>query len=904
MPVALSISPQGHLLLSPKAATLPNSEDTATKKILRAFERSSAEGLFTLASHPSQSTDPSFNYWKTFSSSFLASLCRSSGAYEGSVFSIEPPSQEDLAKTILNAPPMTGVEYLNTSVLSSLWNELSQWTANAVSESTLTLTEWLKKKAPSWHQVGRVCFHLAENPNDLECPFAFMATYAPSIAKSGRVQFIPLGNALEKYAGAKNKTKLIQLLEPVHQASKQIPFVSHLVDTGDIYHPLAWSPQEAYAFLKSIPDLEENGLLTRVPNWWRTRTRAQASVSIGETSKSFVGINSLLSFKVDIALGNRKLSQEEIDALLASQDGLINFNGQWIEIDKEKLQQALDHWERVQRHARNGSITFAQGMRLLAGVSQSADSNQPLETDSEVIRDWTAFNSGNQLTEILTQLRNPQNQSSQQGHPLLKGKLRPYQQDGLAWLKLLSQLQLGACLADDMGLGKTIQTIALLLDLKDSIHTSSLTPHPSLLVLPASLLANWKNEFQTFAPSLRLQFIHSSETSKSELEALAKDPESQLAQTDVVLTTYGMLLRQDWILNTPWNLVILDEAQAIKNPNTRQTRAVKSLKGQSRIALTGTPIENRLSDLWSLFDFINPGLLGNLPTFLEYSKPSNNGNESNPFAPLRKLVSPYILRRLKTDKSVISDLPEKTEVNAYNSLSREQAALYQKTVRELAAKLQITEDLERSGLVLTTLIRLKQICNHPSQATGGNEYKPTVSGKFERLRELCEEIASRQEKVLVFTQFKEIIDPIADHLTEIFGQPGLTLHGGTPVAQRQQLVDTFQKEDGPPFFVLSLKAGGSGLTLTAASHVIHFDRWWNPAVENQATDRAFRIGQKRNVLVHKFITHGTIEEKVDQLIADKRSLSDNLLEPNSEPSLNDLTNEELLNLISLDITQS
>lgn len=903
MPDALHISPLGHLLLSQEAENTLDSEDVATKKVLRAFERSSAEGLFTLGALLAHSHDPSLAYWKDFGSRFLSALCRLNASLETIETAIESPSEEELAFIALNAPPMTGAEYLNTSVLAALWSDLAHWTANALAESKLSLSEWLKKKAPKWHQVGRVCFHLAENKNDPEYPFAFMVTYAPSIAKSGRVQFLPLGNALQEYAGAQNKAKLVQLLEPVYQASTQIPFVSELVDTGDIYHPIAWTPQEAYTFLKSIPELEENGLLTRLPNWWRTRKRAQVSVSLGETNKSLVGINSLLSFKVGIALGDRGLSQSEIDALLAGQDGLVNFNGQWIEVDKEKLQQALDHWEKVQDHAAEGSITFAQGMRLLAGASQSTDAHAAPEVDSDEIRDWTAISAGSWLSDTLAQLRDPKNLSNKQKHPKLQGKLRPYQQDGFAWLKLLTQLGLGACLADDMGLGKTIQVIALLLSLKENaLQPSSLNLHPSLLVLPASLLANWKSEFQQFAPSLRLRFIHPSETDKAELEILANDPENQLAQTDVALTTYGMLQRQQWILDTPWNLVILDEAQAIKNPNTRQTRAVKSLKSQSRIALTGTPIENRLADLWSLFDFTCPGLLGNLSTFLEFSK-SLSAKGTHNYAPLRKLVSPYLLRRLKTDKSVISDLPEKTEVNAYCTLAPKQAVTYQKAVGELVAALKETEGIQRSGLVLTTLMRLKQICNHPSQATGDLEYKPQASGKFERLRELCEEIAARQEKVLIFTQFREIIDPLSSYLAKIFGRPGLALHGGTPVAQRKRFVDAFQEEDGPPFFVLSLKAGGSGLTLTAASHVIHFDRWWNPAVENQATDRAFRIGQKQNVLVHKFVSRGTIEEKVDRLIAGKRDLSDSLLENGSEPKLTELTDEELLELVSLDITQ-
>jgi non-specific serine/threonine protein kinase len=901
MPNALHISPLGHLLLSPGIETTLDTQDASTKKVIRAFQRSSAEGLFTLAATATYSLDPSLIYWKDFASRYLAALCRLNAAALDIATHIEAPREEELAFIALNAPPTTGAEYLNTDTLVAHWIDLTQWTQQELQESQLPLSDWLKKNAPKWHQVGRVCFHLAENPNDPECPFAFMATYAPTISQTGRVQFLPLGNALQEYAGSQNQTKLIQLLEPVHHASQQIPFVSNLVDTGDIYHPLAWTPQEAHSFLKSIPQLEENGLLTRLPNWWRTRKRAQASLTVGEETKSLFGVNTLLNFRVQVALGDQNLSQAEIDALLAGPEGLVKLNGQWIEVDKEKLQQALTHWEKVQAAAAGGAITFAQGMRLLAGASQ--DTGTQDENDPKEILEWTAINAGTWLADTLAQLRDPKKISTKQKHPNLQGTLRPYQEDGYSWLLLLTQLKLGACLADDMGLGKTIQIIALLLSLKDkTLHYSSLTLHPSLLVLPASLLANWKSEFEKFAPSLRLKFLHPSETPKAELDALSQDPQTSLAQTDIALTTYGMITRQDWISDTDWNLVILDEAQAIKNPNTRQTRAVKKLKSQTRIALTGTPIENKLTDLWSLFDFACPGLLGNAATFHEYTKTLSTKEGPN-YAPLRQLVSPYILRRLKTDKNVISDLPEKTEVNAYCNLAPKQATLYQKAVRELAAGLKDSEGIQRSGLVLTTLMRLKQICNHPSQATGDNEYKPASSGKFERLRELCEEIAARQEKVLIFTQFKEIIDPLTLFLADIFKRPGLSLHGGTPVSQRKKHVDAFQQENGPPFFVLSLKAGGSGLTLTAASHVIHFDRWWNPAVENQATDRAFRIGQKKNVLVHKFISRGSVEEKVDRLIADKRSLADSLLEGKAQPKLTDLTDTELLDLISLDITQ-
>jgi len=361
-----------------------------------------------------------------------------------------------------------------------------------------------------------------------------------------------------------------------------------------------------------------------------------------------------------------------------------------------------------------------------------------------------------------------------------------------------------------------------------------------------------------------------------------------------------MLLRQSWLLEVPWRLAVLDEAQAIKNPAARQTKAVKRLEADTRIALTGTPIENRLSDLWSLFDFLCPGLLGSQQKFKRFVK-SLESREHDRYAPLRRLVGPYILRRMKTDKRVIADLPDKTEVRAYCGLKPRQAALYTKLVKELSDALGELDGIQRRGLVLAYLMRFKQLCNHPSQLLGDGQYAPNDSGKFARLVEICEEIASRQEKTLVFTQFREMTEPLSNLLSRVFGRSGLVLHGGTPVKRRQTLVDEFQRDDGPPFFVLSLKAGGTGLNLTAASHVIHFDRWWNPAVENQATDRAFRIGQNRNVLVHKFVCQGTIEEKIDAMIEEKTQLATDLLEGGAEKRLTEMTDSELIQLVSLDV---
>jgi non-specific serine/threonine protein kinase len=421
--------------------------------------------------------------------------------------------------------------------------------------------------------------------------------------------------------------------------------------------------------------------------------------------------------------------------------------------------------------------------------------------------------------------------------------------------------------------------------------------------VPASLLGNWRAEARRFAPSLKLTFLHPAETERHTLERIAKSPEQNLRQTDLVITTYAMLTRQDWLTQMDWRLLILDEAQTIKNPSTHQCKAVKKLSAQARIALTGTPVENRLGDLWSLFDFLNPGLLGSANVFKSFIK-SLVAREENRFAPLRKLVGPYVLRRLKTDRSIIADLPEKTETTRFCHLTKTQIGLYEQTVRQLQSALQNADGIARRGLVLQTLMRLKQVCNHPSQLVGDGNYVAADSGKLLRLGEVCEELAQRQEKVLVFTQFREIIDALADHLAAVFGRTGLVLHGGTTVKKRKTLVEQFQRDDGPPFFILSLKAGGTGLNLTAASHVIHFDRWWNPAVENQATDRAFRIGQKRNVLVHKFVTSGTIEERIDAMIAEKRQIAAEILDTDGEINLTELPDDELMELVRLDVTRA
>jgi superfamily II DNA or RNA helicase len=730
-----------------------------------------------------------------------------------------------------------------------------------------------------------VCFHLAENKKDPAYPFAFLATYAPSLTGSARVRYQPLGRALQEFAGERNRKALVHLLTPVQKASQKSGLVRELVESGDIYHALAWTSPEAYRFLQEVQLYEECGVLVRLPDWWTRRSRPQVAVRIGSESRSLLGAEAVLDFSVETVVGGSALTEAEVRKLLSGSDGLVFLKGQWVEVDRARLSEALDHWKKLEETFGTEGVSFAEGMRLLAGASGTLD-ERPEAADAA----WAFVDAGPWLKGVLARLRAPETIDADRSPPGLEATLRPYQETGVRWLRFLTRLGLGACLADDMGLGKTLQVLALLLLLRRE------KAGPSLLVLPASLLANWKAEMERFTPSLNATFLH---PSFGPPEGAVQD----IGDADVVLTSYGMLHRRPELESVDWTLVVLDEAQAIKNPGARQTKAVKRLRARARIALTGTPVENRLSDLWSLFDFLCPGLLGNAARFKKFAGDLAK-RESEGYGPLRRLVQPYILRRLKTDRAVIADLPDKTVVSAYCGLTRTQAVLYKSVVDELAEDLQKQEGMKRRGLILATLLKLKQICNHPSQLRGDGVWAPEDSGKFARLREIAEEIASRQDRVLVFTQFRETTEPLASFLAGLFGRAGLVLHGQTPVKERQELVKAFQADDGPPFFVLSLKAGGVGLNLTAASHVIHFDRWWNPAVENQATDRAFRIGQKRNVLVHTFVCRGTVEERIDELIREKTALARDLIEGGAESTLTEMADEELLGTVALDIDRA
>ncbi len=888
--LGLRLTPHGRLSVEEDDG--PEIDAAASIRLKDAFARGTGHGLVWLgAAEVAQALPPLFVWWRDFAALYVGSLClHASGLEAGErvkLPSLPAPTAAEFSSLVLTAPIMRGAEYLTEEVLLALWNEMERAFGASFAAAKIGLQAFLTTLNPAWNLVGRVHFNLAENRRDPDQPFAFMATYTTRLSAQAKALHVPLGQALREYAGAANRDKLLSLLLPVQRAAEHCAWLKPMIDAGEIFHPLRWGTTEASRFLESVPELESAGVVVRMPVSWRASrpARPQVTATLGSRAPSAVGLDGLLDFQMGVMLDGEPLTEAEVATLLAGTENLVLLRGQWVEVDRARLQRTMEQFRAAEELAARDGLTFAEAMRMLAGAGVTRD--DPAATDAG----WARITAGPWLEQTLKELRAPDGDGADPG-PALRGTLRPYQKTGTRWMHLLQGLGLGACLADDMGLGKTIQVLSLLL----VEQARGARPRPSLLVAPASLLANWAAESEKFAPGLKAAIVHPSAMPDQAKAFTAK----QASDYDLAITSYGSLLRLPVLAQTEWRFVILDEAQAIKNPNARQTKAAKALKARARIALTGTPVENHLGDLWSIFDFINPGLLGNAKQFARYTK-GLAGRTHNPYGPLRELVRPYILRRMKTDKSVIADLPDKTELKALCGLSRRQAALYGQAVEDLARSLEGSAGIQRRGIVLAMLMRLKQVCNHPSQWLNDNVWAKEDSGKWARLREIAEIVAARQEKMLVFTQFREMTGPLATFLGQIFGRTGMVLHGETAVKNRKTLVQRFQEDEAVPFFVLSLKAGGTGLTLTAASHVVHFDRWWNPAVENQATDRAFRIGQKNNVLVHKFICRGTVEEKIDALIDSKQGLSDELLTGGDEINLTEMTNADTMRMVGLDL---
>ena len=648
------------------------------------------------------------------------------------------------------------------------------------------------------------------------------------------------------------------------------------------------SVDEAYAFLREAGLLlEGGGFGVLVPPWWnrsgaRLGVRAKLKADANVIGSGILSLDTLVAFDWELALGDEPLSREEFERLAALKMPLVRVRGQWVMLQPEEIEAAIAFWEKKRQQDRT---TLRDALGIALGV---ADEVAGLPLHGVQASGW--------LDDLLTQLQVGDRLQELSPPHRFVGQMRPYQVRGYSWLAFLRKWGLGACLADDMGLGKTIQAIALLLREREG---ASSDVAPALVICPTSVVGNWKREIERFAPALRVAVHHGSD------RARGKDFAAVAQAHDVLISTYGLARRDvDDLKQVSWSDVILDEAQNVKNPRARQTQAVRSLQAANRVALTGTPVENRLSDLWSIMQFLNPGLLGSQAGFRQtFALPIERYQDEVATGRLKRLVGPFILRRVKTDPTVIQDLPEKLEMKVYCDLTAEQGTLYEAVVKETLERVSAAgegerNDMQRRGVVLRALMRLKQVCNHPAQFLDDGSALPGRSGKLDRLGEMLEEALSVGDHALVFTQFAQMGHMLQAYLRSLFGIEVLFLHGGTPQKQRDRLVSRFQQGQDAPVFILSLKAGGTGLNLTQANHVFHFDRWWNPAVEDQATDRAFRIGQTRDVQVHKFLCAGTLEERIDELIESKKSLAESIVGA-GEGWLTELSTDELRDIVQL-----
>lgn len=809
---------------------------------------------------------PSLSYIHSISNNFIHSLTKDPGIE----FTRIPNeiTKEEIELILRKLPFALGAENITEEWIKNIHANLIKVFQKDTIGFKGTISEYLTSKNPKLQISGRIFFHLVESNNE-NFPFAFLATYSTKKPENKSPSHIPLKNALLEYKGRNDL--LLKLLSTVNKASTRSKLISDMVTKGEIFSPLKFTAEEAYAFLREVPLYEECGIICRIPHWWKKTSSISMTIQIGNKPPSEVGMSALLEFEPKLIFGEEEMTREEIESLMISSSGLRLIKGKWVEADLEKLGLALDAFDRANALAKDGSFTLAQAMRL-----QLDSSSLPKFKEDGLELTVTR---GQWLNTVSNNLLNPSRLKQVSPGKGFKGILRPYQQTGLDWLTTMHGLGFGALLADDMGLGKTIQILALL-----ELLTKKNNMLKFLLVIPASLFGNWEKEILRFTPKLKYSILH------------GKEKEESKENISLYITSYGMVSRISWLKDKKWDVLIIDEAQAIKNPGTVQSKAVRKLFSKFKIAMTGTPIENTLSELWSIFDYLNKGMLGTAKEFDNFVKESQ---ENNNYSEIRESVSPFILRRLKTDKNIISDLPEKIELKEYTALSQKQSMLYIQVVNEIKDTLENAQGISRKGLILGAITKFKQICNHPDQFLGLADFNPENSGKFIRLKEICETIRDKRERVLIFTQFRQMTKPLSEYLEDVFGRKGIILHGGTPVKKRAELVEMLNGKEYIPFMILSLKAGGVGLNLTGASHVIHFDRWWNPAVENQATDRAFRIGQTKNVMVHKFITSGTIEEKIDKMIERKEKLAADIIQSSGDKWITEMSNDELLDLFSI-----
>jgi len=739
-----------------------------------------------------------------------------------------------------------------------------------------------------------LCFQL-QDPLQPDDPWVLQLQVAPKSDPSLRV-------ALADYWRMRPKQQQ-QLQKQLGQDFEQ-HLLTNLGYAARIY-PALWQGLEtdqptgitltldaAFAFLKeSAWVLENAGYKVIVPAWWTPKGRQRAKVRLRARGKSLAGgedkakkylsLENLVEYEYELAIGEELVSEKEWNQLVNAKTPLVRFRGQWMELDQDKMQQMLAFWKEQQQE--NPELSLLDFLKLTAGGEDALE----IQVDRQ-----------DALSDMLAKLGDKSQLQPVENPKQFQGNLREYQKRGVSWLQYLEEIGLNGCLADDMGLGKTVQVIARMLQERELAKKKRIKNiPPTLLIAPTSVVGNWYHEIQKFAPQLKATVHHGSQRAKDSQEF-----KQACREHDIVITSFT-LARKDIKLfsEIEWHRIVLDEAQNIKNPKADLTKSILKLSAPHRLALTGTPIENRLLDLWSIFNFLNPGYLGNQTQFRRsFEVPIQKNNNQRQSETLKRLVEPFILRRVKTDQSIIKDLPDKVEQKLYCNLTKEQASLYEAVVKDVEEQIQTAEGIQRKGLILGTLTKLKQICNHPMQfLQDGSDFTPERSHKLSRLDDMVQEAIDEGESLLIFTQFTEIGESLEKYLRQTRHLNTYYLHGGTSRNKREKMISEFQDpETEPSVFVLSLKAGGVGITLTKANHVFHFDRWWNPAVEDQATDRAFRIGQKKNVFVHKFVAMGTMEERIDEMIEDKKKLAGSIVGAD-ESWLTELDNDAFRQLIAL-----
>lgn len=748
------------------------------------------------------------------------------------------------------------------------------------------LSEWKRPLHIVSGGTFRTCFRL-EEPNgegkddeSWHLQYFLQASDDPSLIVPA-VQVWQEKGKIATFLNRKFDNPQERLLSSLGRAASIFPQIGESLKTS-VPDGVYLDSSEAYRFLTEASWIfEQSGFGIIVPAWWsrkgigqkfHIRAKIKPSKMKGGAG---LGLADLIRFHWEAAVGDEKLSLQELQHLAKLKSPLVKVRGQWVELNAEKLRAAVS----LLQYEKDNKVPLSEIIRMSFGYTEKIKGVGFEGVEAEgYVADVLDKLSGQQQVEVL---------NTPEG---FSGVLRPYQQRGYSWLNFLKSLGLGACLADDMGLGKTIQTLALFL--KDKQEGQKM---PVLLICPTSVVGNWQREAAKFTHDLRVLIHHGIVRTKGEKF------KKQVKGYDIVLSSYALVHRDaEFLAQVPWTGIVLDEAQNVKNPETKQSKVVRSLKAGYRIALTGTPVENNVGDFWAIMEFLNPGFLGSQASFRrEFFLPIQFSKDKEAISRLRRLTRPFVLRRVKTDKSVISDLPEKMEMKVFVNLTKEQASLYQAIVNDVEKELDAASGMQRKGLIFATLIRLKQVCNHPAHFLGDNSAVHGRSGKLNRLKEMLEEVLLEGDKALVFTQFTEMGEIIKRYLQEIFAIEVPFLHGGVVKKKRDLMVEKFQNgNDRIPIFLLSLKAGGTGLNLTAANHVFHFDRWWNPSVENQATDRAFRIGQKKNVQVHKFICQGTFEEKIDEMLERKREIAEGVV-GTGEDWITELSTDQLRELFAL-----